>query len=126
MPKPDRNEGIGLNVGVGEHPDAVPRKVRRDPDGELRSIAARRKASDDLAIVDRQGNRAMMGHQDHRGHGRPGGSVRKATDQGNPGIQGRFRTYETVTSGFGPGRIVAADGSRPGEIERTPSRSMRL
>ena len=56
----------------------------------------------------------------------PGGSVRKATDQGKPGSQGRFRTYETVTSGFGPGRIVAADGSRPGEIERDPSRSITL
>ncbi len=29
----------------------------------------------------------------------PGGSVRKVTDQGNKGSQGRFRTYETVTSG---------------------------
>ncbi len=51
------------------------------------------------------------------GTAEPGGSVRNVTDQGKPGSQGRFRTYETVTSGFGPGKTVAAVGSRPGEIE---------
>ena len=56
----------------------------------------------------------------------PGGSVRNVTDQGKPGSQGRLRTYETVTSGCGPGKTVAAVGSSPGEIERTPSRSMTL
>ena len=33
----------------------------------------------------------------------PGGSVRKVSDQGRPGSQGRFSAYETVTSGWGPG-----------------------
>ena len=56
----------------------------------------------------------------------PGGSVRNETDQGSPGIHGRLRTYDTVTSGCGPGKTVAAVGSNPGEIERAPSRSTTL
>ena len=127
MPQADRHQGIGLKMRVGERPDAVLRQVQCRADPKLRSIAAM------PGNVQRSRRRRPIGEprddaptSTMGGMVEPGGMVRKTTDHGKTGTQGRLKTYETVTSGFGPGRMVAADGSRPGETERLPSRSIRL
>src|SRR5207237_7933987 len=51
----------------------------------------------------------------------PGGSVRKTTDGLRPVSRPRRKVYETVTSGFGPGTTVRAEGSWPGEETGWPS-----
>ena len=59
---------VGLHVRVDEDPGTVQGKVYGRTDGELSPIASRREMGDDLPIVDRQRDRARMGHQHHGWH----------------------------------------------------------
>ena len=84
------------------------------------------KARHDLAIMHRDRDRTLVGHQDHRWHGCAGWvclECHRPRENRNPRP---FQDIRTVTSGFGPGRTVAAVGSSPGEIDRTPSRAAVL
>ena len=57
---------LGFDVRVGEHAGVLPRRFRGDSDREGDAVAARRKAGDDLAVVDRERDRALVGDQYHR------------------------------------------------------------
>ncbi len=104
----------GSTFGSGKTRTLCLDRLSGGSDRELITVASGGKASDDLAVLDRKWNSRCWATRTMGGTAAPGGSVRKVTDHGKPGSHGRFRAYETVTSGFGPGRMVAAVGSRSG------------
>ena len=91
--KADRNECIGFHVWVGEDSGTVLGEFERSADREVSAITAGREMRDDLAIVDREGDRARMGDQDHGGHGR---ARRLGPERHRPGQARKPRPLEDI------------------------------
>ena len=122
VPQADRNESVGLNMRIGEGPKTVLCKVQRRADPELRSIAAGRETCHDLAVVDRQRDRTVMRHQNHRRNDRPG---RRCPEDDRPGqnrnprpLQGiRHRDLRIRPWQNSRGRRLQSRRNRPASIQ---------
>ena len=108
VPKADRNERIGFHIWIGEYAGVLPREVGRHSNREVRAIAARWKTGDDLAVIDRERNDALMGDQNHWRNGRArrvGPERDRPWEPWNPGALENIRNgYFGVRSGQNGGR----------------------